>query len=167
VTTPIPAEPPAPTDDPRVLGALYGAVAFVILLAMVGLARRDVWPLITYHPTSATVDSSLVAGGPSRARDRYIPHVYYTYSVDGHVYRGTRVTPMDIRGKRPWAERLMALYPRGARVTAFYDPEHPEKAFLRHSAPEFWGLLAIFGGWVVFSVWLVVRAIRKRRRTRA
>jgi len=167
VTYPNDPEPKPKGDDPRVLGALYGVITFVLLIAMAGIARRNVWPLITYRPTSAVVDSTAIEVRGSRNGDNYVPRVYFSYSVDGRAYHGTRVTPADLRGKRRWAEQLVANYQPHAHVTSYYDPEQPDRAFLRHSVGSFGGMVAIFGVWVTLATALVWRAARRRRLTSA
>jgi len=131
------------------------------------IARRDVWPLITFRPTSAGVDSTAIEVRANRKGDSYVPRVHFTYSVDGHPYHGTRVTPADLGGKRRWAEQLIASYQPKTHVTGYYDPEQPSRSFLLHSIGRFGGMVAIFGVWVTFAMGLVWRAVRRRRLTRA
>jgi len=166
-TYPNDPEPKPTGDDPRVLGVLYGVITFVVLIAMAALARRDVWPLFTYHPTHAVVDSTAIELRVGRKGDSYVPRVYFTYSVDSHSYHGTRVTPADLSGKKRWAEQLIANYQPHAHVTGYYDPEQPDRSFLLHSVGSFGGMVAIFGVWVAFAAGLVWRAARKRRLTGA
>ena len=151
------------TDNPRLLLGLFGPITFVMIIAVASAARRDVLPLIVYHPTPATIDSVTVEEREGRRGNRYIPRVHFTYSVTGVTYHGTRVTPADLKGKRRWAERLIAAYQPGAEVNAYYNPEHPTHAFLRHSAGSFWGILALCGAWIGFATWSVVTAFRRQR----
>ena len=167
MTYPNDPEPKPTGDDPRVLGVLYGVITFVLLIAMGAIARRDVWPLITFRPTSAVVDSTAIEVRANRKGDGYVPRVYFTYSVDGHTYHGTRVTPADLRGKKRWAEQLIARYQPQTPVTGYYDPEHPSRSFVLHSVGSFGGMVAIFGVWLTTAMGLVWRAVRKRRLTNA
>ena len=154
-------------DDPRVLGALYGVITFISLIGVVGLARRDVLPFINYQPVAAVVDSTSIEVRAGRSGDGYVPRVYFTYSVNGQTYHGTRVTPRDLRGKRRWAEHVVTDYQPHTQVISYYDPQHPDRAFLSRSASGFWGMIGLFGMWVAFATALLVRAIRKRRLTSA
>lgn len=157
----------SPGDHPGVLGVAYGAITIVITIAALGIARRDVLPLLTYRPTPATIDSTTIAVRSGGAPDRYTPRVYFTYSVAGRVYHGTRVTPGDLRGKQPWAEDLAARFRPGTNGTAYFNPVQPDRAFLYHAVDTYWGLLAMFAVWLGVAAFVVIRAVRKGRpRTR-
>jgi hypothetical protein len=155
-------------DNPRVLLALFGSITFVILLAIASAAYRDVWPLFAYRPTPAVIDSASIEERDGRRGSRYIPRVHFTYAVAGQTYHGTRVTPADLKGKRAWADKLLAAYEPGAAVLAYYDPRHPEYSFLRHSPGGFVSMLAFGMVWIGLATWSVVTAFRHERRlTRA
>jgi uncharacterized protein DUF3592 len=154
-------------DDPRVLGALYGVITFIVLIGAVALARRDVLPFINYQPVAAVVDSTSIEVRAGQSGDGYVPRVYFTYAVNGQTYHGTRVTPRDLRGKRRWAEHVVTDYQPHTQVISYYDPLQPDRAFLSRSASGFWGMIGLFGVWVAFATALLVRAIRKRRLTSA
>ena len=52
----------------------------------------------------------------------------------------SRVTPLNESRSGNWADKLIARYPVGSTVTAWYDPDHPARAFLLHE----WSLLPLF-----------------------
>lgn len=151
-------------DDPRVLLGLFGSIAFVILLVIASFFYRDVWPAVAYRPTPSVIDSVSIEEREGRRGTRYIPRVHFTYSVAGHTYHGTRVTPADLKGERAWADRLLAVYKPGATVPAYYDPDQPERAFLVRSIGDFVKYLAI--GIVLIGLfnWRVAEAFRGERR---
>ena len=152
-------------DDPRLLLFLFGSITFVILLSIASVAYRDVWPLFAYRPTPAVIDSASIEERDGRRGSRYIPRVDYTYAVAGHTYHGTRVTPADLKGKRAWADNLLAAYEPGAAVLAYYDPSQPEYAFLRHSpSSRFVSMLAFGMVSIGLATWSVVTAFRQERR---
>jgi hypothetical protein len=73
-----------------------------------------------------------ITGRTARSRHRS-SDVVYAYSVDGHVYQGTRVrlaghtrAAVTASGAVTTAER----YPAGAAVTVYYDPANPWDATL-------------------------------------
>jgi hypothetical protein len=154
-------------DDPRVLGTLYGIITFIVLIGLGALARRDVLPFTKYQPVAAVVDSTSIEVRAGRRGDGYVPRVYFTYAVNGQSYHGTRVTPRDLRGKREWAEHVLTDYQPHTQVIGYYDPQQPDRAFLSRSTSFFWSMIGLFGVWVASVTAFLVRAIRKRRLTRA
>jgi hypothetical protein len=147
--------------DPRFL---FGALTLVFLLLIASSIWRDIWPLFTYRPTVAVVDSTTIVMRAGRRGSTYIPRVYFRYSVAGVGYRGTRVTVEDLKGEKFWAEWLLKPYQPGATVTAYYDPEQPDRSFLRHSAGDFWGRLAMGLGMIALLNWSALKAAGARVR---
>lgn len=126
----------------RTVGLLVAVLVVVPgLLAGVGLAGAGgyLWydhdqTVETAESTEATVVSSSVAvdrmgsDGPN-----YRPDVTYEYTVDGESYRSSNVFPTPgrlWRSDRSWARDVVADYPDGETVTAYYDPDDPSQAFL-------------------------------------
>jgi hypothetical protein len=126
----------------RTVALLVAALVVVTgLLVGVGLAGAGgyLWhdhnrAVETAEPTEATVTSSSVAvdrmgsDGPN-----YRPDVTYEYAVDGNTYRSSNVFPTPgrlWRSDRSWARDVVADYPEGETVTAYYDPDDPSQAFL-------------------------------------
>jgi len=61
------------------------------------------------------------------------PDVVYAYSVDGHVYQGTRVRLSGSGRSSNVGSSVVATaerYPAGAAVTVYYDPANPWDAAL-------------------------------------
>lgn len=68
---------------------------------------------------------SSVSGG-------YVPFVRYRYTVDGEDHVGVRVSPFDSGvPRRRWAAGIVEDYPKNEYVTVRYDPDSPDRSFLR------------------------------------
>ncbi|MGE3329181.1 MAG: DUF3592 domain-containing protein [Acidimicrobiia bacterium] len=73
-----------------------------------------------------------ISGRTARSGPRS-PNVVYAYSVDGHVYQGTRVKlagQVRAAGSGNGAVATAERYPAGAAVTVYYDPANPWDATL-------------------------------------
>ncbi|HRX86818.1 MAG TPA: DUF3592 domain-containing protein [Phycisphaerae bacterium] len=66
----------------------------------------------------------------SRSADSYDPEILFNYVLNGHHYESRRVTPAYVRRSKAWAERIVARFPSGDRLTGYVDPERPDFCFL-------------------------------------
>lgn len=119
-------------------------VAFVLLIGVLGIRqalemRASLqWPSVEGQIISSRISESRYNTGPSQDRVRrcckYQLQVRYRYEVDGLVLEGDRLRIRSNKTSvRAAAERELAQYPVGARVTVYYDPEQPDQAVLiRH-----------------------------------
>jgi len=81
-----------------------------------------------------------------KVSDWAAPIVIYTYSVDGHPYRGSRVRFGGTAAMNPnLAEQILASFPVGAEVPVFFNPEQPGQSTLLPQAGPNKGLLWIAG----------------------
>jgi hypothetical protein len=79
----------------------------------------------------------------------YMPQVDYEYTVERVAYRGTVLRSGQIgSSNRAQAEKVIAPYPPGASITAFYDPSRPESSVLLPGTS--WGNLAIAAAGLAF-----------------
>lgn len=121
------------------------AFIFVVFVALLGFgawllySARDLiqFGLASYRwpSTEGTVvdsrDNSFTIAGIDRTSTGIVPVEYnetshdYVYEVAGKMYR---CSTYCFGG---WAENAGAAYAIGARVSVYYDPEHPEVAALR------------------------------------
>jgi hypothetical protein len=98
--------------------------------------------------------------------DYYIPHVRYSYIVDGSTYTSERIDFGSRRSHnaKSGADNFLANYPVGREVDVYYDPAEPWEAVLvREARGSTWGLI---GGsaFILFSIvgWIGVRIKGKR-----
>jgi hypothetical protein len=128
---------------------------WVVLLAAAGLlfvglslsiwwrARRS----MDWMPTPGRVTANWVSVRRDSDDTTYWPEIRYTYEVAGKTYTGDQIYigARDGFGSREKAEAVLAPYPKGAAVTVYCDPEHPERATLVPGRANGVGLF-LFGG---------------------
>ena len=62
----------------------------------------------------------------------YVPFVRYRYTADGEDRIGVRVSPFDDSvPRRRWAEAIVDDYGKNAAATVRYDPQAPDRSYLR------------------------------------
>jgi hypothetical protein len=77
----------------------------------------------------------------------YEPVIAYDYVVDGHEYRGRRISVAKFSASmQTYAESRIAEYPVGRQVSVYVNPEDPKDAIVeRTSAPIYAGALVVLG----------------------
>lgn len=83
---------------------------------------------------SADTDARLLRDNSTTS---FTPHVLFTYEYTGVKYTSTMLYPTTILRGYPSASAAadeLREYPAGAAVTAFINPEQPDKGFLRKQA---------------------------------
>ena len=122
---------------------LAGALALWVVashLAMVWKrrtmeARSAAWPSVTGRVIASSASEFTDADGNSTCS----PHVWYEYVVGGVHYMGDRlrfgVTDLPDVSREAVQNYVDTLYPAGADVTVYYDPDKPDSAVLDR-APE-------------------------------
>ena len=120
--------------------------------------------LATYLPVSATVESvNVVAVRDQNGVTTGRPAVRYRYQVGGVVYNNDRVTPFAESRTGNWASAVAGRYHPGETLTAYYDPTHPDDAFLeRTTTPMPW--LLMVGPLLFMAVWTAALGSNTRRR---
>jgi hypothetical protein len=120
----------------------------------------------SYEEVDATVLSSAVdverRNDPDDGTDRtYYADITYEYTVDGETYESSNVMPGPGRSSsgENRAENIVADYPEGETVTAYYDPDDPSNAFLVKNRQLLFLGMAGFGG--LFSLFGVFGLVRK------
>jgi hypothetical protein len=140
------------------LAGVIAATVFALLLSVVGglsltkALSRTKWPTTTATILAATVEAGRHYGSAS-------VRLSYQYVVDDRHYRGTYVhdEPNDVPFTNSEAEKIIRTqYAIGKHVTVYYDPAHPETAFLepRPTWPELIVLLIdliVFAGGSYYS----------------
>ena len=143
---------------PYVLSGIFvlvgAAIAGYGLFAIARARRSASWPDVPGVITKSRVSS----GDQSHA-----PDVAYAYTVDGVAYEGDAIAPAFpvASSTDDYARRRIALYPVGARVSVYHDPDAPATAVLEPGAskgtfvPLVFGLMfATFGGFLGLLWWL-------------
>lgn len=98
---------------------------------------RKSWPSVTGQVTSATAPRVVVSSYGKHGREyrtKYIPHVKYSYTVDGTAYHGELDVSYDGWYFRSRANHLLERYPVGKEVTVYHDPQEPKSSVLERSS---------------------------------
>jgi hypothetical protein len=157
-------ESPVPTNTAVRLVAVLGAAqrrstawllagAIVMCLVFLAIGARLLWvqeiQLARYVPVAMTIDSSHIEVIPSQdGPPTYRPIIAYHYELDGHRYRGHRVTPLNTSGGRAWAEERLREYGVGRAYVGYHDPAAPGQSFLareRALLPYLFMIIPLFG----------------------
>lgn len=114
-----------------------GLVVDAVTTATKG-TRSQSWPKVSGRILSSGVRVLSGAGGgqegggvPSVLAG---PDLSYEYEVEGQRYTGSVVSFAGTRPTFGGANEIAELYPAGASVTVWYDPEDPECAVLEPGA---------------------------------
>lgn len=95
----------------------------------------------------------------------YEPSVSYLYTVNNVTYRSNRAFPTRTQTSKETAEKIVADFPAGRTVTAWYSPANPSVAHLIHET-EFAPYMLILFPMVHLSVGLRLIAMGVGRRLR-
>jgi hypothetical protein len=112
---------------------VLGVPLFAAILAYQGMhfcraARSLSWPSVGGVVSKSARETVYTEHG-----SRTEANVEYTYTVNGRRYRNDTIAFGMLRGKLTWgdADRRLAEFPVGKRVTVYYDPRRPRVACLR------------------------------------
>lgn len=83
--------------------------------------RRAQWP---------TTRGRIELSEPSSAEDDLLPHIEYSYTVDGRKFRRRLDFPGGTSPTPEFAASYVERYPAGSEVKVHYNPERPEEAAL-------------------------------------
>ena len=93
------------------------------------------WPNVT-----GVVEEST----PTSEADDFLPHILFSYSVSGEVYRRTLDFPLGMTPTPEFTASYMARFPVGKSVQVYYDPKNIYSATLEPGP--------IKGDWLVFTL---------------
>ena len=145
--------------NPKVVGGV--AIAFVVVISLGVGAFMGLWAwrdTVRQHelleravPVEAameSIDVAFVPGtstgpGGGRTESRYRVDARYRYEFGGEAYVGTGVAPIRDAGEMVWARSIADLNPPGSEITAWVDPDRPDRSFFVRERDEtpYWFLL--------------------------
>jgi hypothetical protein len=134
-------------------------VGLIIYLRIAANTVKD-WPSV-----SGKITGSRISYDDSNSKTGEVPLVNYTYEVQGKTYKGNGISPgiLTVAGKSS-AEKVIALYPKGADVSVFYNPKNPSDAYLEKSSQRqvggMCGIMIIVNLFMPFIV-LIARLVFK------
>lgn len=129
--------------------AVGGLIEVHTQAALMARAQPVPATIISSDVRRETFRSSSSTGGrhTSTTTVVYLPAVTYTYDFQGGPHESDDVYTFPRNGSDSWAQGVAAQFPPGAKVTAYADPAHPERAFLiRAWVPDPYYLVYTGGG---------------------
>lgn len=137
--------PPSPAQLRSARTAVRGMTVICSLFLVIGAwtGWDEYVRLERWIPTPATVLSARIEMRRSNHRGTaptFAPIVTYRYTVAGHAYTSDRVTPLSESRGEEWASGIISRFAPGSAATAWYDPGHPDRAYLVHE----WSALPVF-----------------------
>ena len=147
-------------------GLLFGGAGLLVVVIGWWFIVTQDYRLATYLPVTANITQSHVESHTgSKGSTTYEPVISYTYTVEGRLLHGDRVSAVgNYSSSGNWAYLICAQFPTGGRATAWYSAQDPTSAFLSREPQFVPHFLALFG--VIFlavGVWLVFQSVQGRR----
>ena len=109
------------------------------------------WPSTQGKITSSYIKKQVnKKSGTNRTTTSFSAKVHYRYMVGGTTYSGGRICfgGTYSGGKRSLAKKVADSYPKGKKVTVYYDSENPKEAVLKTGFS--WTTFMIFIGGLLF-----------------
>ena len=127
-----------------VLGLIGASVLLTGLFKVRKLRASRSWARTTGTIGEASVRESFSCGDEQTADSySYIPEIVYQFQVEGHTFRGDRISfDRKAYSKRQQAQAVAAGYPVGAPVEVFFDPAKPDQSVLVRKSGMGWVLVA-------------------------
>lgn len=136
------------------------SIVGILLAIVVGLAFAGIGGYMYYgqqqaiqehEPVDATVvntnvDKEVDTDTDGDRETNFYARISYEYTVDGQTYTSDNIRPAGVEksyNSRSGAEDFLSDYQSGEDVTAYYDPQSPDEAFLVKDKST--GLLAFAG----------------------
>ncbi len=145
-----------------------GAYIIGYMFILVGLAVSiygliqiwNAWGSISWIAAEGEVTESTIKSTRDSDGTHFSPAIRYAYRVDGRDFVGTRVFLGDAYSETDttYANKYVARYPAGAKVTVYYNPREPSSAVLQRGAFKKTYLFLTFGiGFASFAAWFCVQ----------
>ncbi len=147
--------------SPALAFGLMGLIMCVVSWTLInkGKSRKN-WPSVPGKITSSKAPRIITLDLGARDIERFIPHVRFSYIVEGTTYHGELDVAYDSWQFRSKAERLVRHYPAGMNVTIYYDPKDPKNSVLQRSSARnivgmIVGILMLVLGITTGCMWLL------------
>lgn len=116
-----------------ILGGLATAAWGLRLIARARAVRR--WP---------AAEGVIETVEPAGMDDDLLPHIVFSYRVDGKIYRRALELPAGALPSPELAAAWLRDYPAGGRITVYHDPQRPDAALLERGRDA--------GDWLIFAL---------------
>jgi hypothetical protein len=144
---------------------LYGVAGALFLFQYSGKVVNYV-ASAGWERVDGEIVSSRVMDEWDTTGDRFVPHVEYTYRVDGETFTGGQI---DLRGdvfygNEDAAALQLVDYPAGTAVTVYVNPADPARSVLtREVIPAVWWFTGVGLALLTLSVGLGIVYFGKRK----
>jgi hypothetical protein len=121
--------------------AAAGGLSFVTFLKWREIKMVGRWLPVPGRIIASRVEKREVASSGTGSRRstateiRNFPAITYEYKVGTRTFRSSHYSVQENVGNFQVAETL-ARFPKGAKVTAFYNPDDPSKAVIERTMPD-------------------------------
>ncbi len=115
---------------------LVGGIAISLWgwVVMKRAQRKQKWPHVPGRIEVSDLSSEL---------DDLLPHIVFSYTVEGKAYERAFEFPPDINPMPEFSKSYCDKYPVGADIQAYYDPADPGEATLEPGSRGDWMVLAL------------------------
>jgi hypothetical protein len=120
----------------RIWMLLFCGIPGIILIVGVFLIyfqkqKIDTFVAVDAVVLSASVDTVISTDKDGHTSTSYQPLIHYAYEIDGQAYDCDVAFPLgNSSASRAWANSIVQKFPKGKRVTAYYNPAQRDDAFL-------------------------------------
>lgn len=132
------------------MSALNPYSIILSLFILLGLAA-SVWGWLIISRSRKTLQWPKVQGkitdsSAKSAQDDLLPHIAYSYTVEGHELQGELAFPADMTPTQELAAQYAEKYPAGKIVDVHFDPTQPQHSTIEPGLAQ--------GDWLVFAMGL-------------
>ncbi len=128
----------------------------IFLIVWGGNELKDAYKSRSWPSTQGKITSSYIKkqvnrkSSANRTTTSFSAMVHYRYLVGGTTYSSDRICfgGTYSGGKRSLAKKVADSYPKGKKVTVYYDPENPKEAVLKTGFS--WTTFMVFIGGLIF-----------------
>ena len=120
----------------RIWLAMFCGIPTVFFVMGIFMILSQKQKIDTFVPVDAVVlltDIKEVTSTDSdgHSSTSYRPVINYSYTVNAEKYESNNVNPLGkIAASRSWAKSVVQQYPKEKQITAYYNPDRPDDAFL-------------------------------------
>ena len=147
-----------------VIGA-HGLISFYRYAAIVSKDRKTKdWPSVLGTIISSSLKKEhrarIAQGNHTEWYDLTIPHIKYTYTVNGTIHENSRIGYGDYtRRTDGFGKKLMGRFPHGASVPVYYNPANTNESVLEKKSTNSYvmyisSILFMFTGLLLLGVCL-------------
>ncbi len=118
----------------------------ILILVILGGIGITIWGLQILRNSQKvknwpSVEGVIEESEPSSEQDDLLPHIVYSYHLDGHALRSRFEFPSGTQPLPEFSQAYIKKYPLGAKVQVFYNPQHTSHSTLEPGSQGDWMIL--------------------------